>query len=410
MAGGILVANRWRRDAASPLNRLLRTVRGFFFGRGVAVAGLSIAGILLVSCQSGFDNVGKGKDGALNKVKAPPSTEVQESLGTNGAEITLLVERGPNGYLEGRSRDVRDGASLAVGELGADQVKVRVVPVSADGGQVQTEIAAAKSRNSIMLMSYGSAAITKAAVSVPAKERPLLVNLAAPVAGDGVINFAVDELESAVQGAKVAIIGGKASFVLLTQSDYPSDFEARVRAGIEKLGGRVTGSVRYEGSGVGVVDAVRGAKAAISAADVVLIAGNTPATVTAVMALKSAGAKPDVALIGTSSWHQQTYSSPAAKGALLLSFARDNFALIRDRYNRRFNYTPSDASAYGYDAVALAAGLVRAEGAQVVTLQKLTRQHGFTGTTGLFNINKNGVTERKLVPFAVGSGRINPLE
>ncbi|MCL6707852.1 ABC transporter substrate-binding protein [Pseudomonas sp. R2.Fl] len=372
------------------------------------MAGLSIAGILLVSCQSDFESV--SKDVALNKVKPPPSTEVQESLGTNGAEITLLVERGPNGYLEGRSRDVRDGAALAVGELGADQVKVKVVPVAADGRQVQAEIAAAKTRNSLMLISYGSSAITKAASSVPARDRPLLVNLAAPTSGDGVINFAIDEADSAAQGAKIAIIGGKTNFVLLTQSDYPSDFDARVRAGIEKLGGRVTGSVRYEGGGVGVVDALRAAKAAISAADVVLIAGNTPATVTVITALKSAGAKPDVALVGTSAWDQQTYSSPAAKGALLLSFGRDNFALIRDRYNRHFNHTPSDASAYGYDAVALAAGIVRVDGAQAITLQKLTRQHGFAGITGLFNINKNGVAERKLMPFAVGSGGISPLE
>lgn len=407
MAGFIFGVDTQEGEFVSSCVRWLRAISRLFVRRCLNIVGVSlVAG--LVSCQSGLDGV--GKNDAKNNVKPPPSTEVQENLGTNGAEITLLVERGPNGYLEGRARDVRDGAALAVGELGEDRVKVKVVPVATGSQDIQAEITAAKGRNSLMVISYASPDITRAAVSVPAQNRPMILNLAAPVSGGGLVNFAIDEVESAVQGAKVAIIGEKMNFLLLTQSDYPSDYEGRVKAGIEKLGGRVVGSLRYQAGGAGVVEALRQAKAGVGAADVVLIAGNTPAAATAAIALKSLRGKADIAFVGTSAWDPQTYGNPAVRGALVMSFDRNNLDLIKDRYHRHFKRLPSDASAYAYDAVAIAAGLARADDNVVIDLQKLNRKSGFTGVSSLFTIDANGATQRRLAPFTVASGRLNLLE
>lgn len=362
----------------------------------------------MASCQSGLEGV--GKTDAKNNVTPPPSTDVQESLGKGGAEITLLVERGPNGYLEGRARDVRDGAALAVGELGEDRVKVKVVPVTAGSQEIQAEITAAKGRNALMVISYASPEITRAAAAVPAQNRPMILNLAAPVSGGGVVNFAIDEVESAVQGAKIAIIGEKMNFVLVTQSDYPPDYEGRVKAGIERLGGRVVGNVRYEAGGAGVVETLRQAKKGVEGADAVLIAGSTPAAAAAAIALKSMRGKADIAFVGTSAWDPQTYGNPAVRGALVMSFDRNNLDLIKDRYHRHFKRLPSDASAYAYDAVAIAAGLSRAEDNAPIDVQKLGRKGGFTGVSGLFTIDATGATQRRLAPFTVASGKLNLLE
>lgn len=374
--------------------------------RGLSLAGIAV---LLAACQSGVDGLSEGV--SKNDVKAPPSTAIEESFGEKGAEITLLLPKGGQGYYEGEARDVRDGAALGVAELGGDLVRVKVSDISGGSAAATKEIQAAKARGSILLVSYAPQDVTTAMAAIPADQRPVLVNVGrkAPVSGGKAYNFVTEELDSVVEGIKIAAVSGQKKFAVFVQQDYPTSFDTAVSSAVRSVGGTVTGVVRYNGSGSGVSDTVAKAQGLVQSSDTSLILGNTVAVLPLLSAIKaSAGGRP-MAFVGASGWPEATYTSPAAAGVLIVSVDRENRALIAERYNRRFGRPLSLSAAYGYDIVALAAGIVRSKGATGLTPELLTRKAGFTGVTGLFRLTAVGNVERKLTPYSIGNGKLNPL-
>ncbi|MFA1622694.1 hypothetical protein ACDY96_07630 [Rhizobium mongolense] len=124
-----------------------------------------------------------------------------------GTEITLLLPRGASGVYEGAARDVRDGAALSVGELRHGQVFIKVVHVSNGAGAVPVAVSATMGRNSSLLISHASPAVTSAIAAMSSDQRPPLVNLGddVPATAGNVYNFASDELDSALEGIRARL-------------------------------------------------------------------------------------------------------------------------------------------------------------------------------------------------------------
>ncbi|MDO9418470.1 ABC transporter substrate-binding protein [Pararhizobium sp.] len=356
---------------------------------------------LLAACQSDADGLAPGKE---NKVKAPPSTAVSESFGDAGPEITLMLVKSAAGYVDGDARDVRDGAALAVGELGGGLVRVKVADNS------PAEALSAKARGSILLVSYAPASITSALAAVPADQRPILINIGQRVPASGsTFNFASSEADSTIEGARIAVANGHRKFVVFVPSDYPAGSEAGIQEAVRNAGGTVLASPRYVASSAGVSQAALGAQALVKTADAVLVLGNTVQVAGLVAAVKASGATPKLTFIGTSGWPDQAFSMPAATGVIIASVDRDNRALIAERYNRHYGRPLSQAAAYGYDAVALASGAVRATGPTGLTSELLTRKAGFTGISGVFRFTASGQVERKLDAYKVSNGKLERM-
>ena len=369
-----------------------------------------MAAALLSACQSDLEGVA-GTRGPNDKVKAPPSTAVEEVFGDKGTEITLLMAKGASGVYEGEARDVRDGAALAVGELGAGQVLVKVVDISGGSAAMREQVAAAKTRGSALLVSYASADATAAIAAVPADQRPPLIDARGrpPAGSANSYAFVSDEVDSATEGLKIAVAGGHKKVAVFIQADYPAGYDARIGEVLKKSGGTLSGVTRYRVSDDGAKEAVSKSKPLLASADTALILGNTTAAVMVAAQIRATAAQPAMALVGTSGWPRQTYANPAAAGVLITQIDPQNFTLIADRFNRRFGHPPTPAAAYGYDAVALAAGVIRAKGPTGLTPQIVTNTAGFSGLTGLFRFTSGGSVERKLTPFSVGNGKLNPL-
>lgn len=390
---------------AAPLPLPNGTIAGwayrFFLASGLVAT--------LAACQADVDGLGGRK--TSNDVKPPPSTVVTETFGNNGAEITLMLAKAPAGYYEGEARDVRDGAALAVGELGADLVRVKVADISGGAANIQAEATAAKARNSVLLVGYAPSSVTATLAAVPADQRPLLINTGRKVAAPGgtVFNFASDEADSAIEGIRVAASNGRRKFVVFVQSDYPTGYEAGIEAAIRKAGGNLLGAPRYEASSSGAADAAAKTQELLKSADASLILGNTASAAALVSAIKSSGAQPKMTFIGTSAWPEQAFSVPAATGVIVVSVDRENRDLIADRYSRRYGRQLSLAAAYGYNSVALASGIVRSNGTSVLTPELLTRKAGFTGITGLFRLAPSGDVQRKLTPYVINNGKFERL-
>jgi hypothetical protein len=119
-------------------------------------------------------------------------------------------------------------------------------------------------------------------------------------------------------------------------------------------------------------------------------------------------AVPNQLLVGTSAWPQTSYATPAASGALIALIDPEGSGLIAERYQRHYNHPLTIASAYGYDAIAIASGLVRSQGPQAVTAANLMSNVGFRGTTGLFRFTAAGMAERKMVLHTIEGGKLKP--
>jgi ABC-type branched-subunit amino acid transport system substrate-binding protein len=119
---------------------------------------------------------------------------------------------------------------------------------------------------------------------------------------------------------------------------------------------------------------------------------------------------PQLAIVGTSSWPQQIYTDPAAANVVIAAFDPDGAGLIGERYNRFNRRALSVYAAYGYDSLAVVAGIVRGKGAAALTPDALTSKTGFRGVTGLFRFAKSGALERKIGLYKIEGGRLSAIE
>ncbi|WP_025662736.1 hypothetical protein [Rhizobium sp. IBUN] len=375
--------------------------------KSVLAMSIVVACGVVSGCQSDVDGIAKNVK--TNDIKAP-SSEVEENFGETGAEITLLLPKGTTGIYEGAARDMRDGAGLGVGELGGNQVFVKVVDVASGAPAAATAVSEARARGSVMLVSYASPAVTSAIAAVPADQRPALLNLGVPVppTSGNVYNFVSDEIDSAIEGVQAASASGHKKVLVFAQSDFPAADEARLAGAIQAGGGTYLGLARYDLTDAAAADAVKRAGANLQNAETVLVLGKTVITTTIAGAVKASG-KTNVTFVGTSAWPPQTYTDPSVAGTLIAMVEPEGATMIAERYQRHYKRALSTDAAYGYDAVAVASGIVRTKGPEGMNAQNLTSKVGFRGVTGLFRLTPAGTVERKMSLYSLNGGKLSLL-
>jgi hypothetical protein len=229
--------------AVSRLAGLRRRMRLIAFMQ--ACCGILVISACVAGCQ--MNDVGLNKYSKNDDIKMPP-TVVNETYGNDsGTELTLLLRKGAGGLYEGASRDVRDGATLGIGELGNGQVKLRVMDIGAGQANIATEVASAKARGAVMIVSYLSPAETAAIAAIPPTQRPLLLNLASPTptASGDVFNLASDELDSAADGIRAAIASGHKRVSLVSEANFPQSATTRLGNLVWASGGTFVGAGQY---------------------------------------------------------------------------------------------------------------------------------------------------------------------
>ncbi|WP_152095656.1 hypothetical protein [Rhizobium dioscoreae] len=358
----------------------------------------------IAGCQ--MDGVGLENNSKKDDIKMP-STAIEETYGgDSGTEITLLLRKGAAGLYEGPARDIRDGAVLGVGELGNNQVRLRVKDVGPGLAGVAAQVAAAKGRNAALIVSYLPPAETAAIAAIPPAQRPPLLNLASATAttGGDVFNLASGETDSATEGVKAAGPGGHKKVSALVPADFSQSETTRLGSAIWNSGNTFMGLGRY-GASDQAADILAKNRPLIQSAEIVVILGNTSEVGVAASAVRSATI-PGQTLVGTNNWPQAAYAAPAVAGAFVATDDTQSGGLIAERYQRHFNHPLTTSGSYGYDAMAIASGLVRSQGPQAITSANLTNKVGFRGTTGLFRFNASGMVERKMVINTIGGGKL----
>ncbi|MCJ9670458.1 MULTISPECIES: hypothetical protein [unclassified Neorhizobium] len=343
-----------------------------------------------------------------DKALKPPPSMVEETFGRGSTEITLLLTKAPNGVYEGAARDIRDGAALAIGELDdAAVMKIKVVDVAGGPTTVAAALAAAKARNSGLLISYAPQATTAAIAAIPADQRPPLINLSSPVTGAKVFNFGFDEVASVARGVHPVIASGHKRVVVLTPNSIAGVDEERLRSAVTQAGGALIGVVRYDPAAP-LGDLLTRNKALLDDAGALVLMGDSAAIGPILKGVRASFAK--LAVVGTSHWPMELYSDPAASGVIIAAVDPDASLLIGERYRRFNKRSLSVYAAEGYDSIAVAAGIVRGKGAAALTSEMLTTKTGFRGVTGLFRFTPSGMAERRIGLYKIDGGRLVAIE
>ena len=143
--------------------------------------------------------------------------------------------------------------------------------------------------------------------------------------------------------------------------------------------------------------------------NVVASGGHDPAPL--VSALKSGGLlRRGVFLVGTHRWLEHSLASPALEGAYLAALDPSETGPIATRFQSRFNYEPDVTIAYGYDVVALTAGIASALGPDGFKKEVLENRAGFRGSTGFFRFRADGASERSMPLYRIQKGALKQVE
>ena len=128
-------------------------------------------------------------------------------------------------------------------------------------------------------------------------------------------------------------------------------------------------------------------------------------------ALHGAGVDPQkVRMLGTGVWNEaRIFSQPGLQGGWFAAPDAAGFNAFAQRYRAKYGSDPTRIATLGYDAVSLAAALVRTQGAQRFSEPVLTNASGFAGADGVFRFNPNGTNERGLAVLEIRNGTAVPV-
>ncbi len=109
-------------------------------------------------------------------------------------------------------------------------------------------------------------------------------------------------------------------------------------------------------------------------------------------------------IFGFGAWESIEKGNGYLEGALYPGRDVSLFEAFAERYSGKFGVQPGVQAALAYDAVTLAAELVRMNGTNAFEARNFESARGFQGTTGAFRLRPDGTTDRGLAMYRIKNG------
>lgn len=389
-----------RQDAAGlPASRrdfLLRTVR---------LAGGAGALGLLAGCAGGEVPFGEAPAAA----PAPPPTAA--TAGDGDTVVALLLPLGAPGNAGVVAQSMKNAAELAIVESGS--VPIRLV-VKDDGGTAQGARMAAQAAIGegarLVLGPLFAHSVAAAAEAARAARVPMVAfSTDANVAGNGVFLLSFLPQGDVERIVRFEVQAGRRSFAaLLPDNAYGAVVEGAFQQAVADSGGRVVGLERFSADPARAQEAVTRLAALLPMADVLFLPDSADGVIKAVQMLSAQGADlRRLRLAGTGVWDDpRLLADPLLEGAQFAGPDRSGWGSFVARYRARYSEEPVRTATLAYDAVSLAAAIVRVRGAEGLDVEMLTSPAGFAGVDGPFRFLPNGTAERSLAVMEIRGGAV----
>ncbi|MEO3416848.1 penicillin-binding protein activator [Roseovarius sp. CAU 1744] len=333
--------------------------------------------------------------------------------------VALLVPHGASSVQEQKlARDLENAARLAVSDLNNVQIDLRVYSTAGNAAQARAEAIKAVNDGARIIVGPLHAESANA--------------VAVAVAGQGV-NVMAFSNNSTIAGGNLFILGqtfentagrlarygaqnGKNRVVTVYANNLSGQLgKQAIERAVSAAGGSNVGSVGYEFSQNGVVDAVPRITSAVAAgnANAIFLTSNTAGALPLfAQMLPEAGLPPEeVQYIGLTRWDTppQTRSLPGVQGSWFAIPDPSRTAQYNSRFTASFGETPHPLSGLAYDGIAAIGALSEARGSGALSRNALTQAAGFQGVTGVFRLLPNGSNERGLAVATIRDSQVSVI-
>jgi hypothetical protein len=202
--------------------------------------------------------------------------------------------------------------------------------------------------------------------------------------------------------------GRRSLAALIPDTAYGSVVEAQFRETAARRGARVVAIERYApGAAQAAIARLAPAIAgAAPTADALFLPENVDGLASVGPALRAAGLDPQrVKVLGTGVWNEPgVFQIAGLQGGWYAAPDSTGFEAFAGRYRARFGSDPTRLATLSYDAVSLAAALVRTQGSQRFSEGALTSASGFAGADGVFRLRPDGTSDRALAVYEIRDG------
>lgn len=366
---------------------------------------------LLAGCESD----GGGDRAALDPLpEAAPTPQVEQKalepvIGQGGVKVALVLPSSARGNAGATAQAMKNAAELALSEFNtpAIQLVVKDDGGTAQGARAATEAAANEGAKLVIGPLFAHSVASAGQIAKQRNLPVLAFSTDQNVASDGVflLNFAPEQDVNRI--VAYAVSQGKRSFAaLLPETGYGSVVEGAFQQAVAKAGGRVVALEHYPSDKAKKAEVVARVAAALPQADALLLPDSPDDVQTVVGMLATNGVNMQrLQLLGTGLWDDPAVTRDASlAGAWYAAPDNRGYKSFAERYRAKYGSDPVRTASLAYDATALAASLVKAQGEGALTSATFTNSSGFSGVDGAFRFRQDGGADRGLAIYKVQAG------
>lgn len=367
-------------------------------------------GFILSGCQDVTTGMYAGKPEMQANV--PPVVTPNpkgEVVGSGPVRVAMLLPSSVAGNGARIATEYHNAALLAMADAGMNSMQLVIKDTGGEAVRAQEAASEALSEGSSMVLGpVFSTSVSAAATVMRPSGRPMIgFSSDASVAGHGVYLLSFLPRTVVRRIAAYAVANGFNSMVaILPNGPYGDLALAELKRTLSASGGSLLGVARYDPTDQSIWAAAQSVAGEAKDASAIFVPEGGTLPVTVYRSLQGAGVKMDgKKLLGTGQWTTSDLSNTTFQGGWYADVDRSAFEDFKTRYKAAYNSDPTLNAGLGYDAVILAANLVKRYGATGITAQALETPGGFRGVTGLFRFMPDGTTERSLAVYEVSRGK-----
>lgn len=355
----------------------------------------------LAACQSSQSILDAGEQNL---------TESQQVYGDGDILIGLVVPATDPSGQDMLVQDYVDGAKLGLDLLGQNQLKLHIHRT--DGS----------TKSAVRAVQDLSAANARLILG-PSDEDDLLkmnANTKVPIlafvgnsshAHQGAFSVLSDSILQVNEAARATIEAGKTDFVVLHSETSNLEDVQRVITHITTQKGKVAAKFSYDSKAKNVLATLNQNSKSLGQADAIIVLGSDKEVKFLLDSMLKNKLRPNTLLL----LERRTFDAlnpkdPAYEGVIFSILPLAENKTISSKFKEENKRVFSKAAAYGFDLLALAAGLNHIGKLKSQAMSALTDQKGFSGLYGHFRFHKSGSVERRMRIQQVRDSKITILQ
>jgi len=337
------------------------------------------------------------------------TSAVPASPAGGGVKVALILPLSAGGQTAVVANSLKNAGELAISEANSPNVQLLVKDDrgTSEGATAAAQEAVHEGAELIVGPLIAGNVQAAAAVARPAGRPMIAFSSDASVASRGVYLLSFLPATDVQRVVSFSASQGKRSFAaLVPDTAYGQITSGVFQEAVTSSGGRVVALERFGADHSQMADTVKRIAPTLQQADALFIPDGADSLPGVLEALQANGVDlKRVKLIGTGVWNDpKLFRLTQLQGAWFPAPETAGFAAFAQRYRAKYSSEPTRISTLSYDALSLAAALVRTQGSQRFSEAVLTNPSGFAGADGLFRFHADGTSDRGLAVLEVRNG------